>query len=57
VPDNSQLIAGGNGVEEIRKRIGADSLCYAKVEKFDRMVDNLPVCKACFDGKYPTEKF
>ena len=57
VPDNSQLIAGGNGVEEIRKRIGADSLCYAKVEKFDRMVDNLPVCKACFDGNYPTEKF
>ena len=55
VPDNSQLIANGNGVEEIRKRIGADSLFYAKTESFDAMVGDLPICKACFDGNYPTE--
>ncbi len=55
VPDNSELIAGSNGIEEIKKRIGADSLCYLKVEKLGMMVDDLPVCKACFDGIYPTK--
>ncbi|MCR4960639.1 MAG: amidophosphoribosyltransferase [Lachnospiraceae bacterium] len=57
VPDNSQLIAGESGVEEIRKRIGADSLFYAKIEDFEKMVGDLPICKACFDGNYPTENF
>lgn len=55
VPDNSELIAGSEGTEEIRKRIGADSLCYLNADRLDMMVDGLPVCKACFDGRYPTE--
>ena len=37
----------------IAKQIGADSLGYLKIEDFSKMVGNLPLCKACFDNKYP----
>ena len=57
VPDNSSLIASGMDSEEIRKRIGADSLYYARVEDFKSMVGDLPLCKACFDGNYPVKNF
>ena len=53
VPDNSQLIANGHTKEEIRQRIGADSLEYLDIEDLDRMTHNLPMCRACFDGNYP----
>lgn len=53
VPSNHQLIASSNTTEEIRKHIGADSLGYLKIEDFKKMVGDLPICKACFDGKYP----
>ncbi len=43
-------------VEEIRSSIGADSLSYVSldglVEATGRPKDNL--CRACFDGEYPT---
>lgn len=55
VPDNSQLIANHNSTEEIRKMIGADSLGYMKLEDLEKTVGYLNVCKACFDGKYPTK--
>ncbi len=54
VPDNKQLIANRMTLEEIRESIGADSLGYMRIEDLDETVDNLPVCKACFDGIYPT---
>lgn len=54
VPDNSQLIANKMNAEEICKRIGADSLGYMRLKDLDRMTGDLPICKACFDGKYPT---
>ncbi len=53
VPDNSELIAKKLDTTEIRKRIGADSLFYARLEDIEQSVGNLPVCKACFDGHYP----
>ncbi len=55
VPDNSQLIANDHTKEEIRKQIGADTLEYLCIEDLDSMADGLPLCKACFDGKYPVE--
>ena len=55
VPDNSQLIANHNSTEEIRKMIGADSLGYMKLEDLEKLAGNLNTCKACFDGKYPTD--
>ena len=53
VPDNSQLIANEHSVEEIRKTIGADSLGYMALEDLDLMTQGLPLCKACFNNKYP----
>lgn len=53
VPDNSQLIANNMSVEEICKKIGADSLGYMDISDFTCMTGDLPVCKACFDNNYP----
>ena len=53
VPDNSELIANEYSVEEIRERIGADSLGYMQLEDFYKMTGDLPLCKACFDNNYP----
>lgn len=55
VPSNKQLIASSHSVEEIRQLIGADSLGYMRIEDLQSMVGNLPLCKACFDNKYPME--
>ena len=55
VPDNSQLIAGRLSTEEICRQIGADSLGYMRLEDLEGTVAGLPLCKACFDGTYPTE--
>lgn len=53
VPTNNLLIASKHSTEEIRDKIGADSLGYLKIEDFREMVGNLPTCKACFDNRYP----
>ena len=53
VPSNNQLIASSLSCEEICKTIGADSLGYLKIEDFSKMVGDLPLCRACFDRKYP----
>ena len=55
VPSNDQLIACSHNLEEIRESIGADSLGYMKIEDLQSMVGDLPLCRACFDGKYPME--
>lgn len=55
VPDNSQLIAQKMSEKEICEMIGADSLGYMRLEDLDATVENLPLCKACFNGIYPTE--
>ena len=53
VPSNNQLIAASLSCDEICQQIGADSLGYLKIEDFERMVGDLPLCKACFDQNYP----
>ena len=53
VPDNSELIANKLSKDEICRFIGADSLEYMEVQDLDKMVGNLPLCKACFYNKYP----
>lgn len=55
VPSNDQLIAAQHSTEEIRKMIGADSLGYMQNDYLEGMAGGLPLCKACFDGKYPME--
>lgn len=53
VPSNKQLIAHSHQVNEICKMIGADSLGYMKIEQLSEMVEDLPICTACFSGNYP----
>ena len=53
VPDNSELIASGHTKEQIRQKIGADSLEYLCIDDLDVMAGGLPLCRACFDGHYP----
>ena len=53
VPNTRQLIAAEHDAKEICKSIGADSLSYMRIEDFKTMVGDLPLCAACFDGKYP----
>ncbi len=53
VASAGQLIASDHSVEEIGRCIGADSLAYLQIEDFKTMVGELPLCTACFDGKYP----
>ena len=55
VPSNDQLIASSHTTEEIRQMIGADSLGYMKIDYLEGMAGGLPLCKACFDGKYPMD--
>ncbi len=58
-PKKSQLIAAHQGVEEVRRFIGADSLSYLSIHGMMRAVSgtNRGFCAACFDGSYPTELF
>ena len=53
IPSNKQLIASSHSTEEICSMIGADSLGYMKIEDLQSMVGDLPICKACFDNRYP----
>lgn len=53
VPSNDQLIASNHSTEEICRMIGADSLGYMEIDYLEGMAGGLPLCKACFDGKYP----
>ncbi len=50
----SQLIAHRLDTEQIRERIGADSLAYLSVEGLKTTVNTVPHCNACFSGEYPT---
>lgn len=53
VPTASQLIASEHSSEEVRQRVGADSLQYLRIEDFKTMVGDLPLCTACFSNVYP----
>lgn len=55
VPSSRQLIASNHSTEEVRARIGADSLAFLKQEDFKEMVGDLGLCSACFDNRYPVQ--
>ncbi len=53
VPSGDELIANRYSLDEIRQMLGADSLGYLSLDDLSDMVNGLPVCRGCFDGKYP----
>ena len=57
VPSNQNLIAHSHSPKEICQLIGADSLGYMKIEDLKSIVNNLPICQACFNNNYPMEIF
>lgn len=55
VPAREQLIAYNRSIDEIREIIGADSLAYLEISRLHELVEDLPICKGCFNGEYPLE--
>jgi amidophosphoribosyltransferase len=60
--DRTLLIAASQSVEEIRRRIGADSLVYLTEEQMLYALGVAdtsahPFCNACFTGRYPTRLY
>ncbi|MFO7872028.1 MAG: amidophosphoribosyltransferase [Candidatus Undinarchaeales archaeon] len=54
--DKNELIAGQKEIEEIRKKIGADTLTYQSIEGLKNALDrDNELCMACLNGEYPTE--
>lgn len=59
-PSKKELIASSHSVEEIRRRIGADSLHFLSKEGLLEAIGrtaaeyNRGMCSACFDDDYPT---
>ena len=53
----SEFIASGRTVDEVRDAVGADSLAYLTVEQLHESIDGDPsgagYCNACFTGRYP----
>ena len=54
-PTKGELIASRHTVEEVKKFIGLDSLCYLSLEGMLEAtgIEQNSFCLACFDGKYP----
>ena len=61
ISTDSELIATGRSIEEVRELIGADSLTFLSIEgMLDAMgrspqMKNCGQCLACFTGEYPTD--
>ena len=53
----SEFVASGRTVDEVRDAIGADSLAYLSVEQLHEAVSGdqsgADYCDACFTGRYP----
>jgi amidophosphoribosyltransferase len=54
-PDRSKLMAANNTIDEIRKYLNADSLCYLSQNGMVAATSQPAnvFCMACYDGKYP----
>lgn len=56
VPSSDQLIAYNSSIDEIRDKIGADSLGYLSIDRLSELLTgDKGYCDACFSGKYPIE--
>ena len=53
--DNKLLASKYDSIDEIKNAIGADSLAYLPIEAVDKLLPNISLCKACFNGNYPID--
>jgi len=53
-PSSAELIAFQKSSNEIKNAIGADRLFYQDMKSLHRVLGN-DICKACLDGRYPTD--
>lgn len=51
----SEIIAARCSENEVRQAIGADGLVYQPLATLASLYADLPVCRACFSGDYPTD--
>ena len=56
IATHGELIAANNSIDEIRKIIGADKLCYQTIEGLVNAIGfkKSELCLACLTGEYPT---
>lgn len=56
-PSRKNLIAANNSIEEMREKIGADSLAFISMEGMQKatLSEEDHFCKACFSGDYPVD--
>jgi amidophosphoribosyltransferase len=54
--NHKELIAANHSVEEIRKKLGADSLAYQKIDSLNKAIGltNKQMCNGCLHENYPT---
>jgi len=52
-PDPAKLAATGRSIEDIKTKIGLDSLGYLSENGLMRVLGDKGHCLACFNGKYP----
>ena len=53
IPTHEELIASSNTIEEIRQKIGADTLSYTSLDIIKECIGSQSgFCSACFDGNY-----
>lgn len=56
-PDKENLLASRLSVEQMREKIGADSLEFINLDNLLKLIDKPDnYCTACFDGNYPIKK-
>lgn len=55
IPSRKDLACNNYTIDELRQRIGADSLAFLDVKTVDKIApdSNVTFCKGCFTGKYP----
>ena len=55
IPSRKDLACNNYTMEELRLKIGADSLAFLDVKTVDKIApdSNVTFCKGCFTGKYP----
>jgi len=55
IDSSENLIANQLTIEQIREKIGADSLAYLPIEELKTIVSHEGICTSCFTGQYPTQ--